>query len=317
MRALKPVKSTDMQSQNRSFPGLLGRRGHGTLSTAVAFLSSRHRRDLLLAIVFHLVLIAGAITMLVPFFWMISTSLKDNAYVLLFPPQWIPNPIRWENYPDTLTKLPFDRFFQNTTLITLTSTFGVLASCSVVAFSFARLRWWGRDAMFVLVLSTMMLPYQVTMIPQFVMFTTLLGWKNTFLPLIVPNFFGVAFYIFLMRQFFMTVSLELDDAARIDGASTFTIFSQIILPLSKPVLTAVAIFQVQASWNDFLAPLLYLDSEDRFTLSLGLQATQAQYHADWPGLMAASLVTMLPLVLLFFAGQKYFIQGVVFTGIKG
>jgi len=279
--------------------------------------SASRRRNFVLRALIHLVLVVGAVIMLIPFFWMISTSLKEDAYVLIFPPQWIPNPIRWENYPETLTSLPFDLFFRNTILITLTSTAGALLSCAVVAFSFARLRWWGRDAVFVLVLSTMMLPFQITMIPQFVLFTNVFGWKNTSLPLIVPNFFGIPFYIFLLRQFFMTIPLELDEAARIDGASTLTIFGQIVVPLAKPVLAAVAIFSVQANWNDFLGPLLYLDSETNFTLSLGLRATQATYRSNWPGLMAASFVTMLPLLILFFFAQKYFIQGVVFTGIKG
>ena len=218
-----------------------------------------------------------------------------------------------------MTVLPFGRYFLNTSIITFTAMFGQLLSCSIVAFSFARLRWSGRNWLFLVVLSTMMLPSQVTLIPTFLIFRVL-GWLDTFLPLIVPAFFGGGpFLIFLMRQFFMTLSTELDDAARIDGCSTLGIYWRIILPLAKPVLIACAIFSFESHWNDFIHPLVYLQSQENYTLSLALHAFNSNYGrgTEWNQLMAASLVVMLPVILVFFIAQRYFIQGVVFTGIKG
>ncbi len=292
----------------------MARRPQGTRPTGL--LASRRQRDLLGRLAVHLVLVCGAIVLMIPFFWTLSTSLKDIASAFVFPPVWIPNPPYWENYPQALTSQRFDLYFRNTAVIASLDIVGRMLSCSLVAFGFARLRWWGRDFMFVLVLSTMMLPFQITMIPQFVLFK-LLGWIDSFLPLIVPSFFGGPFFIFLLRQFFMAIPLELDDAARIDGCSTFGIYWRLILPLSKPALAAVAIFTFQGSWNDFLGPLIYLYSESNFTLALGLRNFQGQFVTNWPWMMAASVVVMLPLLIVFFFAQKYFIQGVVFTGLKG
>ena len=265
----------------------------------------------------HVLLGFVAVFLLLPLVWMLSTSLKDPSGVFAFPPNFIPHPVRLMNYKLAMTALPFGRFFRNTLTITIAALIGQLSSCSLVAFSFARLRWSARDALFIVVLSTMMLPHQVTLIPTFLIFRGL-GWLDTFLPMIVPAFFGGGpFLIFLMRQFFMTISLELDDAARIDGCSTFGIYARILLPLSKPVLTAAAIFSFQSHWNDFIRPLIYLQSMDKFTLSLGLRTFQGSYGTEWHLLMAASLVVMLPVLILFFVAQQYFIQGVVFTGVKG
>lgn len=271
------------------------------------------------ALLVHLVLIPMAALFLLPLAWMLSTSLKDASAVFAFPPQWIPDPIHWENYAVALTVLPFGRFFWNTSVITLGAMVGQLLSCSLVAFAFARLRWSGRHVLFIVVLSTMMLPNQVTLIPTFLLFRQL-GWLDTFLPMIVPAFFGGGpFLIFLMRQFFMTLSPELDAAARIDGASTFGIYWRIILPLAKPVLIAAAIFSFEAHWNDFFRPLIYLQSQEKYTLSLGLYAFNSDYGrgTDWHLLMAASLVVMLPVIVIFFFAQRYFIQGIVFSGVKG
>jgi len=280
-------------------------------------LRSRRRADALKLVAVYTILGAGAIVVVLPFAWMLSTSLKDEASVFVFPPEWIPRPVHLENYAQALTVLPFALFFRNTLITTLTPIAGALLSCSVVAYSFARLRWPGRDVLFLVVLATMMLPEQVTMIPQFILYKHL-GWIDTFFPLIVPPYFAVgSFNVFLLRQFFLTIPHEMDDAAKIDGASVLGIYWRIVLPLSKPAMAAVAIFVFQGHWNDFLYPLIYLHSQGNFTLALGLRAFQGQYGTDWNLLMAASLVVMAPLLILFFVAQRYFIQGVVFSGVKG
>jgi len=282
-----------------------------------AHVSSRRRTNFVKMTTVYFILAAGAFLIFIPFVWMISTSLKDEGSVFLFPPKWIPNPVQPENYVQAMTVLPFALFFRNTLITTLVPIVGALLSCSLVAFSFARLRWPGRDVLFLVVLATMMLPEQVTMIPQFIMYRHL-NWIDTFLPLIVPPYFAVgAFNIFLLRQFFLTIPLEMDDAAKIDGSSIPGIYWRIVLPLSKPALAAISIFVFQGHWNDFLFPLIYLHSRNNFTLALGLRAFQGQYGTDWNLLMAASLVVMAPLLLLFFFAQRYFIQGVVFSGVKG
>lgn len=246
---------------------------------------------------------------------MISTSLKKRSAVFRFPPEWIPDPVLWTNYPEALTLLPFGTFFVNTVIITFLAVLGELVSSSVVAYSFARLRWKGRNLLFIIVLATMMLPRQVTLIPVFIIFRNL-DWINTFRPLIVPSWFGIPFFIFLLRQFYMTIPFDLDDAAAIDGCSRFGVFWRIVLPLSKPALAAVAIFSFQFHWNDFFQPLIYLFDKEKFTLALGLRFFQGNYGTDWHYLMAASLVVMLPVILVFFFAQKIFIQGVVYTGFK-
>jgi ABC-type glycerol-3-phosphate transport system permease component len=273
-------------------------------------------RRTLIALSVHLILLTGVVVMLVPLAWTLSTSLKDPAYVFNLPPQWIPAPIHWENYGKAFSEEPLLRFFGNTTLITGFDVIGKLVSCSLVAFSFARLRWWGRNVLFLVMLSTLMLPPQVTLIPQFVGYKAL-GWVNTFLPLIVPNFFGGPFLTFLLRQFFLGLPHELDDAARIDGASTFGIYWRIILPQAQAALAAVAIIEFTGAWNDFLGPLIYLNTPDHFTLALGLRTYVAEFGPQWHLLMAASVVTLLPVLIVFFLGQRYFIQGIVFTGVKG
>jgi len=265
----------------------------------------------------YFLLLAGAVIILTPLAWMISTSLKPKDMVFAYPPQWLPSPPRWQNYPEALSTEPFGRFFLNTTFITVLNVIGSLLSCSLVGFSFARLRWRGRDLMFIIMLSTMMLPYTVTLIPQYVIFR-LFHWVDTFYPLWVPGFFGTPFLIFLVRQFFRTISPELDDAARIDGCGVLGLYWRILLPLSKPVMAACAIFTFNWTWNDFLGPLIYINSKEKFTLSIGITVFRSAAHGtDWHYLMAASLVMVTPVVVLFFFAQKYFIQGIVFTGVKG
>lgn len=261
-------------------------------------------------------LILGSIVSLVPFLWMLSTSFKDPAMVFTDPPQLWPKPWLWSNYSQAFGKMPFALYTFNTVRITAISMIGQILSCSMVAFGFARMRFPGRNVLFVVLLATMMLPAQVTMIPVFKIFSTL-GWYDTILPLTVPSFFGSAFFIFLLRQYYMTVPHEMDEAARIDGANTWQVYSKVILPQVKPALATVAIFSFMNNWNDFLGPLIYLSTPAQRTLALGLYAFQGQYSTDWNYLMAASAVVMLPLLILFFVGQKYFIQGVVISGVKG
>jgi multiple sugar transport system permease protein len=266
--------------------------------------------------VLHLILLALLAAVLMPIAFAISTSLKPYGDLFVYPPIWIPSPPKWDNYVEALTFVPFDRYFLNSSIITGLDIVGKLLSCSLVAFAFSRLRWWGRDTLFVIMIATLMLPPQVTLIPQFVIWKEL-GWVDTFIPLIVPNFFGGPFMTFLLRQFFMSIPPELDDAARIDGCSSWGIFWRIILPLSRPALMAVTVFVFNATWNEFLTPLIYLHSKANLTIALGLRAFQSEHGPEWHLVMAASLVTMLPVLLVFFFGQRYFIQGIVFTGVKG
>jgi multiple sugar transport system permease protein len=261
-----------------------------------------------------LVIVAGLF--LIPFLWMLSSSLKPEYQIFAVPPEWVPKPPRWENYTEALTVLPFGRYTLNTLLIATLTIVGHVLSCSVVAYGFARLRARGKDVLFVILLATMMLPYPAVMVPLYMLFKTL-GWVNTILPLVVPAFFGGAFYIFLLRQFFLTVPVEIDEAARIDGANVLQIIFQVLLPLSFPALATVGIFTFQAAWNDFLAPLIYLQNQQLYTITLGLNLFRTTYTTNWAYLMAASLVTMLPVVIVFLLAQRAFVEGITLTGLKG
>lgn len=263
-----------------------------------------------------LLTIFGAVLM-VPLVWLVSSSLKTEAHIFRFPPEWVPNPIRWSNYADVFDIVPFARGWWNSTVVAGLTVTGTLVSASIVAFGFARLRFPGRDKLFLLLIATVMIPYHVTLIPTYVLFREL-GWLNTFLPLTVPAWFGGgAFNIFLLRQFYMRLPLELDDAARVDGASLWQIFIDVVLPQSKPALGVIAIFTFLASWNDFFGPFIYLNSTDRYTLPLMLRLFQSTEGTQWHLLMAASVMTAIPCIVLYFVAQRYFIQGVVFTGLKG
>ncbi len=264
----------------------------------------------------YLLLLAGAILFLIPFVWMLSTSLKEGPQVYRWPPVWIPDPVRFDNYMKAWNLLPFVQFYWNTVRISFLSIIGTVLSCTLAAYGFARLRFRGRDTLFVLLLATLMLPNQVTMIPQYIWFAKL-GWVNTYLPLIVPSFFGNPFSIFLLRQFFMTLPHELDDAAKIDGCSFFGIYAKIILPLSKAAVGVVAIFSFTYHWNDFLYPLIYLQSIEQFTISLGLRMFQTNTFVDMQSLMAMSVVALIPQLVIFFIAQRHLVQGVVLSGIKG
>ncbi|NPV08385.1 MAG: carbohydrate ABC transporter permease [Anaerolineae bacterium] len=249
---------------------------------------------------------------------MLSTSLKDPGSVFLFPPRWIPDPIVWGNYYEALTFLPFARYFANTAFITVANIVGTLVSASLAAYAFARLRAPLKALMFLLILSPMFLPGQVTMIPLFILYRHL-NWIDTYNPLIVPAFFGGgAFNIFLLRQFFTTIPLELDHAARIDGCGEVSILWRIILPLSKPALATVTIFSFMGHWNDFLAPLIYINSSSKLTVSVALARFRGEYGTTaWHLLMAASIVAVLPCILIFFFAQEYFVKGIQMTGMKG
>jgi ABC-type glycerol-3-phosphate transport system permease component len=266
----------------------------------------------------YLVILGMGAFVSVPFIWMLSASLKDESQIFASPPIWIPVPVHWHNYPEALVLLPFGTFLKNSAIVTGAAMVGEILSCSLVAYGFARLRFPGKGPLFICVLATILLPIYAIAIPRFILFRTL-GWTNTLLPLTVPAFFGgSAFFIFLFRQFFLTIPFELEDAARIDGASTLTCYSRIILPMSKPVLGAVAIFSFVFHWNDFFFPLIYLNTQEHYTLSIGLNMLRvSQGGMRWNYLMAASCAILLPCLLLFFFFQRIFIQGVVFTGVKG
>jgi len=260
-------------------------------------------------------LVIMALLFLIPFVWLVSMSLKPNSQVFATSIIWIPHPIMWSNYAGALSQFPFLRYFTNTMIICTFVVIGSTASSAFVAYGFARVEWPGREVLFVVVLATLILPVQVTLIPQFLLFRGL-GWVNTYLPLIVPTFFGNAFFIFLFRQFYLGLPSELSDAARIDGCNDLRIFAQIILPLSRPVLATAAIFSFIGAWSDFLGPLIYLNDANKYTLSIGVQQVIGQ-APNWTQLMAIGVLMTLPILILFFFVQRTFIAGISFSGIKG
>jgi len=260
-------------------------------------------------------LVIMALLFLIPFAWLVSMSLKPNSQVFATSIIWLPHPVMWSNYAGALSQFPFLRYFTNTMIICTFVVIGSTASSAFVAYGFARVQWPGREVLFVVVLATLILPVQVTLIPQFLLFRGL-GWVNTYLPLIVPTFFGNAFFIFLFRQFYLGLPLELSDAARIDGCNDLRIFAQIILPLSRPVLATAAIFSFIGAWSDFLGPLIYLNDANKYTLSIGVQQVIGQ-APNWTQLMAIGVLMTLPILILFFFVQRTFIAGISFSGIKG
>jgi multiple sugar transport system permease protein len=265
----------------------------------------------------HAVLIGLGWLFVLPIVWMISTSLKSNGQIVEWPPTWIPRPFVPENYTGALEAAPLGTYALNTLIITALSVLGALISNPVIAYGLSRLKWRGRELVFYITLGTLMLPFQVTMIPLFVMFSHL-GWVNTFLPLVVPCFFGNAFFIFFLRQVYFSIPEELSEAARVEGASDLQILWHIILPLARPALLTVALFQFLASWNDFLGPLLYLNNDSKFTLALGLANMQSALGlSDFGQIMAAASMVAFPVILLFMLAQRYFIEGIASTGLKG
>jgi multiple sugar transport system permease protein len=261
-------------------------------------------------------LIVLAIVYLTPFVWMISTSLKTLPQSLASPPVIIPNPIVFKPFTDALTKMNYALAFRNTLIYAVPAVIGTVVSCSLVAYGFALIQWRGRNIVFLVVLATMMLPTQVTLIPLYVIYAKL-GWINTYLPLLVPTFLGSPFFIFLLRQFFLGMPKELIDAARLDGASELRILATIVAPLSAPALITVAILTFIDKWNDFYGPLIFLQKPELHPLSLAVQVFQTQHGTDWPVLMAASVLVAAPLVALYFVAQRKFIEGITLTGLKG
>ncbi len=251
-----------------------------------------------------------------PFYWMVITSFKDNAQLGAFPPTFWPRPVDWRNYIDAVNYIPFLRFLANSLMLTAGATVGAMVSNSLIAYGFARIQWKGRDVLFYVAIATIFIPFPVTLVALFDIFARL-HWIDTYLPLIVPTFFGQAFYMFLIRQFLMGVPRELSDAARMDGANELSIFRAVILPLMKPAIAVVAIFAAVNAWNDFLTPLIYLQTEARYPLSIGLQFYRAEHTVSFSLLMAASTLVVLPVVVLFLFFQRFFIEGVSLGAIKG
>ena len=274
-------------------------------------------RDGLRYVVLYAVLIAVGALFFLPLLWTISSSLKPAGAGMKFPPEFFPEVFVWDNYPQVFRMIPFGRFFANSVLISTIAVTGELLSASLVAYAFARLRFPGRNVLFLVLLSTMMLPAVVTLIPTFILWKNL-GLVNTYAPLTVGSFFGPAFSIFLLRQFFMTLNLELDEAAKVDGANEFRIYWQIILPLAKPALATIGIFSFMASWNDFMSPLIYLSDSDLYTLALGVNYLRTfRGGGELAYQMAASAMFVVPCIILYFVAQRYVIQGIVTTGLKG
>jgi multiple sugar transport system permease protein len=279
-------------------------------------LTNTQRKRIQTIFVYLFLIVSSAATVL-PLLWMVSTSLKSGNIIFQIPPQWIPDSLHWENYRRAITDIPFFLYLKNTVIITFFRMIAEVFVSALVAYGFARFDFPGKNIWFMILLSTIMLPGEITMIPVFIMFSKL-GWINTFKPLIIPAFFGgQAVFVFLLRQFFLTIPRELEEAALIDGATRFQIFYKIFLPLSKPALITIALFSFQGSWNDLLGPLMYLNDSSKFTLQLGLAMFNGMTKVEWGPLMAASLLVLLPTLILFFSLQKYFVEGISITGIKG
>ena len=263
----------------------------------------------------HIGLIIGSLFMLLPFIWMISTSLKQASEVFTFPPQWIPSELNWSNYTRALTAMPFGRFYINSFVVALSVTVVTIVTSSLAAFAFARLRFRGRDTLFLVYLATLMIPFTVLLIPNFIL-VRYLGWYDNYAALIFPPAFS-AFATFLLRQYFRGIPMELDAAARIDGATSFRIWWQIIMPNSGPAIAALAIFVFLGNWNEFLWPLVVTNSESMRTIPVGLNAFQGQFGVRWELLMAAAVVAMLPVMIVFMLAQNWFIKGITMTGMGG
>lgn len=264
----------------------------------------------------HATLIVLAIAFIVPFIWLVSTSLKADSQLFKYPPQWIPNPIKWSNYSRAVNYIPYFLYFGNSLYVAIFNVVATVLSCSLIAYGFARINWPGRDALFIVVLATLMIPSEVLLIPQYVLFRNI-GWLNSYNPLTLPALAGSPVYIFLLRQFYLTIPRELSAAAKVDGANEFQIYWRIILPLSRPALTAVAVLTFVAQWNAFLGPLIYLNEPHLYTLALGMFGFFSAHGAEWALLMAAATIMVIPVIVLFFVCQRTFVEGITLTGTKG
>lgn len=275
-------------------------------------------KKLAIQVLVYALLVCGGLFALLPLYWLVRSSLMEMSQIFEMPPVWIPNPIRFENYVEAMTIVPFAKYFLNSGIIVVGVVSGTVLSSSISAFAFSRLKWTGRDLVFGILLSSMMLPFAVTLIPTFVGWSKV-GLTNTFLPLIIPSWFGGGMAnIFMLRQYYTSIPKELDEAAIMDGASSFVIYFRIILPLSKSALVVVGLFAFMGAWNDFLGQLVYISDPDKYTVALGLQQFSGMYNAEWHLMMAAATVVILPVIIIYFLGQKYFMEGIVLTGgIKG
>lgn len=281
---------------------------------------ARDARQLIISLsgrlLFHVVMVVGCIVVLLPFLWMIASSLKTADAVIAFPPQWIPNPVVWDNYPQSWAVLPMAAAYLNSIKISTLDTVGGLLTCSLAAYAFARLRFPGRNALFIVLLATLMIPQEVNLIPLYILFKQI-HWIDTHWPLIVPPILQNPYGVFLLRQFFRSLPSELEDAARIDGANPWTIYTRIALPLAVPALVTLGIFIFLFNWNQFLTPLIYLNSQSNFTVPVLLTAYLADYGTQWGLMMAASTLAMVPLIVVYAVGQRYFIEGIALSGLKG
>ncbi|MCY3659815.1 MAG: carbohydrate ABC transporter permease [Caldilineaceae bacterium] len=268
------------------------------------------------AVVQLAVLLVGSAVFLTPLGWMVLTSLKPTEQIFLFPPEFIPKPVEWDNYAEAWSQGEFWTYTQNSTLVAALNIAGNIFGSSLPAFAFARLRFTGRRVLFLIMLSTMMVPIWVTIVPTFLLFK-FFGWNGTLLPLIVPGFFAVPFYTFLLRQYFLGISHELEDAARMDGANSLTIYFRIVMPLARPALATVAIFAFVYHWNDLITPLIYLTDEKLFTVALGLSRFRNSYRMEMSHMMAAATFALVPVLIIYFFTQRLFIQGIVLSGSKG
>jgi multiple sugar transport system permease protein len=264
----------------------------------------------------YLVLVAGSLMFIIPFYWMVRTSLMAVENIFNYPPQLVPDPVVWHNYVEMWETGPFLHWVRNSAIVTLTTMVGETVTSMLVAFGFARTRFPGRNKLFVVVLASLMIPYYVVLVPRYILFRDL-GWLNTLYPLIIPELFGSAFSIFVLRQFFLTLPIELDEAATVDGANLWTILWRIVAPLSKPAIATVAVFSFINHWNDFVQPLIYLQRPESLTLAVGIRWFTGRHATEFHLLMAVSVVALLPILVLFFFAQKQFIQGIALTGVKG
>ncbi|GAA0830702.1 carbohydrate ABC transporter permease [Bifidobacterium pullorum subsp. gallinarum] len=275
-----------------------------------------HRGLRMSTVVLHIVLIIGACIMALPFVWMVLSSLKDLSQVFVVPPKWIPDPFIWSNYKDSLTALPFGRAYFNSFYINMIVVISQLITCSMAAYAFAKITFPFREPLFILFLATMMVPGQVTIIPLYLIMKNI-GWLDTHLAIIVPSALLNAFGVFLLRQFFRGIPKEMEEAAIVDGANRWTIYARIMLPLIKPALSALGIFTFLGMWNNFFNPLIFLSSTDKFTVPMMLNLYRGMYSTDWTLMMAGASIALIPVLIVYIIGQKYIIEGVTLSGIKG
>ncbi len=289
-----------------------------TTSSGSSYFEGRRNRERIRKTLIFVLLIVGSVSFLLPLWWMLQTSLKSLDEIIQYPPTWWPEKFVWSNYTETWAAGNFTRYTWNTAIIAFFVVIGQVLSNSFIAYGFAKIKFPGRGALFLIILGTMTIPGFVTMIPTYLLFSKI-GWVGSYLPLIVPAFFGGAFQIFLFRQYFMTIPNDLIEAAKIDGANHFYVWARLMLPLSKPVMATIAIMAFNGAWNDFLGPLIYVASEDMYTLQIGLQAFKVSSGVNqWHYLMAGSVLVLLPVLLLFFFFQRYFIEGMnISAGTKG